>query len=93
MISSLIADVTNAPTWALFGATVALAVVTAVLASAAVKALDQLKVGLRQLDVTVEQLEEAKRDRHAQAFSDLGRRWDAPDITESILLGHKYTDA
>src|SRR5947207_7847244 len=74
---ALIADVTNEPVWFLFGATVALALVTAALAVAAILAL-------RQLAVAVEELEEVKRDRHVEVFSDFGRRWESREMTEAL---------
>jgi hypothetical protein len=55
----LAAEATNTPVWWLFAATVALALVTGALATAAFKALEQLRVALQQL-------EEVRRDRHVQ---------------------------
>jgi len=76
--------------WWLFGATdglvfatVALVCVTSVLAYAAWRALDQLKVALRQLELTVEQLAQAKRDRHINILSEFGQRWDDARLVEA----------
>jgi hypothetical protein len=74
-------------------ATFLLFVTTAVLAAAAWKALGQLKVALRQLAVTVEQLAEAKKDRHVQVFTDFGRRWDEPALTEAQILAPQFSRA
>jgi len=60
-----VADVANTPVWYLFAATVALAAVTGVLALAAWRALGQLRVAFQQLELTVEQLAQAKRDRQS----------------------------
>src|SRR5262245_11491004 len=76
-MSSLLADVTNTPVWWLFGATAALALVTTGLAVAAFRAL-------RQLGLAVEELEEVKRDRHVEVFTEFGRRWESREMTEAL---------
>jgi hypothetical protein len=80
----LLADVTNTPVWWLFGATLGLATVTGCLAIAAFKALGQLSVA-------VEELEEVKRDRHVQVFSEMGRRWDCREMSEALIKEVDYT--
>jgi hypothetical protein len=84
MVAALVADVTDTPVWFLFGATVALAVVTGGLATAA-------WLALRQLAVAVQELEEVKRDRHVQVFSDLGSRWEGREMTEALHIELEYT--
>jgi hypothetical protein len=79
----LVADVTDTPVWFLFGATVALAAVTTALAVAAILAL-------RELGFAVQELEEVKRDRHVQVFSDLGSRWESREMTEALQLEWQY---
>jgi hypothetical protein len=73
-------DVAN---WLLAAGTLLLAGVTGVLALAAWRALGQLKVALEELD-------EIKRDRHVQVFSDMGSRWGSAEITEALQMevGH-----
>lgn len=66
-------------TWVLAVATIALATATALLARAAWRALEQLRVAL-------EQLEEVKRDRHVQVVSHLGLRWASSEIAEALQL-------
>jgi hypothetical protein len=78
------AHTTDTPVWWLFAATAALVGVTAVLAAAALTAL-------RQLRVAVDQLDEVRRDRHVQVFSDLGRRWEGPEMTEALVRESDYT--
>jgi hypothetical protein len=80
---TLIAEATDTPVWFLFGATVALAVITFGLAIAAILAL-------RQLGFAVQDLEEVKRDRHVQVFADLGRRWDGPEMVEALRQERLY---
>lgn len=58
------------PEWTTAIATAVLAIATATLAGAAI-------VALRELN-------EAKRDRHAQVFADIGRRWDDPPMAEAL---------
>jgi len=55
-----------------------------VLAGAAIKALGQLRVA-------VEQLEEAKKDRHTLVFADLGRRWDEPAMSEALQMAPRFS--
>jgi hypothetical protein len=86
VLGLLVAEATDSPVWVLAGATIALAVVTAVLAIAAIRAL-------KQLGFAIEELDEVKRDRHVQAFSDLGRRWDSPTMEESLKKEADYTQA
>jgi hypothetical protein len=77
-------------TWLIASGTFLLAGVTGVLAWAAWRALAQLHVGVQQLAVTVEQLAEAKKDRHIQVLADFGRRWDEPALTEAQILAPKF---
>jgi hypothetical protein len=65
-------------------ATVGLVVATGTLAAAAWKALEQLKVARRQL-------EDVKRDREVQVFSDLGLRWEGRAMTEALQLELEYS--
>jgi hypothetical protein len=83
MVALVAAEATNTPVWWLFGATAALAGVTGLLALAAWRALDQLKLARSQI-------EDAKRDRHVQVFSDLGKRWESRDMTEALELEWHY---
>src|SRR5438132_13803022 len=85
-MAAAVADVTDTPVWFLFAATVAVATVTGVLAIAAIRAL-------RQLEVAVEQLDEVKRDRHVQVFSDLGRRWESLEMSEALEREKDYRPA
>jgi hypothetical protein len=86
MVAAFIGDVTNTPVWWLFGATAALAAVTTALAAAAVLAL-------RQLGLAVEELEEVKRDRHVEVFSEFGRRWESREMTEALEIEKDYRPA
>jgi hypothetical protein len=87
----LFADVTDTPVWFLFGATAALAVVTLLLFIAAWRALGDLEVGVKQLAVTVEQMREAKIDRHIQVWMEFGKRWDEPALTEAQVLAPRFS--
>jgi hypothetical protein len=89
----VLAQTTDAPTWALFAATVVLAIatiglfsVTGVLAFAAIRAL-------RQLRLAVEQLEEVRKDRQTEIFAELGRRWDGQEMTEALFKEKNYDAA
>lgn len=79
--AALVADATDTPVWGLFGATIALATVTAVLVWAACKALGQLN--------------EAKSDRHVEVFIAMGERWASREMTEALVLARTiyYTPA
>jgi hypothetical protein len=61
-----------------------LPIATTALAIAAIRALGQLRVAVEQLDVV-------RRDRHVEVFSDLGRRWEGPEMTEALALEDDYT--
>jgi hypothetical protein len=91
MLATLVADVTDTPVWFLFGATVGLALVTLLLFLAAWRALGDLEVGIKQLAVTVQQLQEAKIDRHIQVWMDFGKRWDDPALTEAQVLAPNFS--
>jgi hypothetical protein len=91
VFSTLVAEATDKPVWFLFIATGVLALVTGALAWAAWKALGQLRVGLQQLKVAVDQLEEIKRDRHVQVFTDMGTRWASQEMTEALQMEVDYT--
>lgn len=67
----------DAATWAVAAATFLLAGITFALALAAWKVRDQLK--------------EAKRDRGVQVFSEFGRRWESPELTEALALEARFT--
>src|SRR5713101_5004691 len=79
--------------WFIAAGTFLLGGVTGVLAWAAWRALSQLNVAVQQLAVTVEQLAEAKKDRHIQVLADFGRRWDEPALTEAQILAPKFSRA
>ena len=66
VLAILLAETSDKPVWALFWATVGLAVVTAGVVVAAFRALGQLT--------------ETRMDRHLQVIGELGRRWDADDL-------------
>jgi hypothetical protein len=87
------AHTTDTPVWWLDVATCALAlftlglfIVTGVLARAAWKALDQLRVA-------IEEIEEVRKDRHVQVFSDLGERWQSKEMAEAFMLEQRYSSA
>jgi hypothetical protein len=84
MWALLAAKTTDTPVWWLFGATVGLAGVTGGLVVAAFKALRAVKVALQEI-------EEVRRDRHAEVFSDLGRRWVSPEMTEALIREQDFT--
>jgi hypothetical protein len=73
----LVAETTDTPVWWLFGATAALALVTAALVVAAWKALGALQA--------------AVDDRHADVFSELGRRWTGAEMTEALIREMDFT--
>jgi len=73
------AQTTDGPVWVLAGATIALAVVTAVLAGAAIRALIQL--------------DEIKADRHVEVFSEMGVRWSSAEMTEALRMECDYSPA
>lgn len=77
MLALVQAGTTDTPVWWLFGATVALVIVTLGLAAAAWKALGALKA--------------AVDDRHAAVFSDLGRRWAGAEMTEALIREKDFT--
>lgn len=79
-------------TWLIAVGTLLLAGVTGVLALAAWRALGQLRVAFRQLELTVEQLAQAKRDRHINILSDFGHRWDEQRILEAREKQRNYTN-
>jgi hypothetical protein len=74
---ALMAAASDRPAWILAGGTIALAIATAVLAGAAIRALIQL--------------DEVKRDRHVQVFSEMGLRWSSAEMTESLQLEYRHT--
>ena len=77
ILSVLAPQTTDTPVWWLFGATVVLAVVTAVLVYVACRALGQL--------------EEVKKDRLVDVFSDFGLRWEGPEMTDALAALDDYT--
>lgn len=85
-VFSIAAQTTDTPVWWLFGATAGLACITLALATAAIKALGRLQVA-------VQQLEEVKRDRLVQVFSDLARRWEGAAMTEALAREIEYSPA
>jgi hypothetical protein len=93
MLAILVADVTDTPVWFLFAATVGLGLVTLALVIAAWRALDELEVGVRQLEVTVKQLEEVKKDRHVDVFLSFGIRWDEAAMSEALERESNYSRA
>lgn len=92
MLAILVAEATDTPVWFLFAATVGLVLVTLALVIAAWRALGQLRVAFQQLELTVEQLADARRDRHIHVLSDFGRRWDDARIVEARDKQRSYTD-
>jgi hypothetical protein len=70
--------------WLTALATLALVVVTAVLAAAAWRALDQLRIA-------IDQLEEVKRDRHVEVLDEMGRRWEGEEMTQALQMAVDYT--
>jgi hypothetical protein len=72
----LAAHTTDTPVWWLFGATAALALVTGALATAGWKALDQLK--------------EARKDRHVHVVAEFGRRWNSEMMLRALGLEAEY---
>lgn len=70
--------------WITAFATVALVAVTGVLAAAAWRALDQLRIAIDQLD-------EVKRDRHVEVLDTMGRRWESHEMTEALQLEIDYS--
>ena len=82
--AALVADVTDTPVWFLGAATAVLAAATIALAIFTQRALGQLKTALREL-------EEVQRDREVSVFSELGRRWEGREMTESLQLELEYT--
>jgi hypothetical protein len=70
--------------WLTALATVALVAVTGVLAAAAWRALDQLRIAL-------DELEEVRRDRHVQVLDEIGRRWEGNEMTEALQMAVDYT--
>lgn len=72
-----VAHTTDTPVWWLFFATVALVVVTGVVAVAAWR-------GLRALSAAID-------DRHADVFSDLGQRWSGPEMTAALIREMDFT--
>jgi hypothetical protein len=57
--------------------TLALVAVTGLLAAAAWRALDQLRIA-------VDQFEEVKRDRHVEVLDAMGQRWEGGEMTEAL---------
>jgi hypothetical protein len=55
-----------------------------VLATAAWKALAQLRIA-------IDQLEEVKRDRHVEVLDEMGRRWEGDEMTEALQMEVDYT--
>lgn len=76
MIALVVAHTTDGPVWVLAAATITLAIATAVLAGAAIRALMQL--------------DEVKRDRHVEVFSEMGLRWSSSEMTEALQLEYRY---
>src|SRR5205823_5502591 len=81
---------TDTPVWWLVGATfglvlvtLGLVVVTSILAYAAWGALGEL-------ETTVQQLEESKRDRHVSVFLEFGQRWGEQPISDALLKENRY---
>jgi hypothetical protein len=70
--------------WLTALATLALVAVTGVLASAAWRALDQLRIA-------IDQLEEVKRDRHVDVLDEMGRRWESDEMTEALQMEVDHT--
>jgi len=70
--------------WMTAFATVVLAAATAVLAKAAWRALDQLRIA-------IDQLEEVKRDRHVQVLDEMGRRWEGDEMTQALQMAVDHT--
>jgi hypothetical protein len=70
--------------WLTALASVGLVVATAVLAAAAWRALDQLRIA-------IDQLEEVKRDRHVQVLDEMGRRWEGEEMTQALRMAVDYT--
>lgn len=70
--------------WLTALATFALAAVTGVLAAAAWRALDQLRIA-------IDQLEEVKRDRHVDVLDAMGRRWESDEMTEALQMEVDHT--
>jgi hypothetical protein len=70
---------TDLAIWVTAFATVGLAVVTAVLATAAWRALGQLRIAIDQLD-------EVKRDRHVEVLDEMGRRWEGEEMTQALQM-------
>lgn len=62
----------------------ALVAVTGMLAAAAWRALDQLRIA-------IDQLEEVKRDRHVEVLDEMGRRWEGEEMTEALQMAVEYT--
>jgi hypothetical protein len=72
----LLAETTDGPVWVLACATIVLAIATAVLAGAAIRALIQL--------------DEVKRDRHVEVFSQMGLRWSSTEMTDALQLEYHH---
>jgi hypothetical protein len=70
--------------WLTALATLALVAVTGVLAAAAWRALDQLRIA-------IDQLEEVKRDRHVEVLDEMGRRWEGQEMTQALQMEVDYT--
>jgi hypothetical protein len=70
--------------WLTALATLALVAVTGVLAAAAWRALDQLRIA-------IDQLEEVKRDRHVAVLDEMGRRWEGWEMTQALQMAADYT--
>jgi hypothetical protein len=70
--------------WLTALATLALVTVTGVLAAAAWRALDQLRIA-------IDQLEEVKRDRHVAVLDEMGRRWEGEEMTQALRMAVDHT--
>jgi hypothetical protein len=70
--------------WLTALATLALVAVTGVLAAAAWRALDRLRIA-------IDQLEEVKRDRHVEVLDEMGRRWEGEEMTQALQMAVGYT--
>lgn len=78
VLAPIVAETSDEPVWALFWATLGLAVVIFGVVVAAFKALGQLT--------------ETRRDRHLQVIGELGRRWDDDDLIEARNAVLKYDE-
>jgi hypothetical protein len=78
MFAALIVETTNAPVWTLVAATFLLVLVTGVLAGAAIRALQEL--------------DEAKTDRHIQVMTSLAARWNSEMLISALCGEQVHTE-